>query len=203
MPFWKNFFSKFKGGASNVIQVSFLPEKEYEKPEVIQARKRILIFSIIISLILGLAFWLYFFVQTIAWQTKKTQIEAALKEPTFALSAEDLRKVESLTIRSAPLKNLVSRHLYWTNVFKFLEENTLPNVSYSQFAGSGTTVNLIGRATDYTTLARQILAFKTNSLVKDLKITNLNAQISGKGEVLGINFNLSLTFDPKIFTLTE
>ena len=92
--------------------------------------------------------------------------------------------------------NIIGKHRISSNVFAFLEENTLPNVSFFNFSMSQAgDVNLAGEAEDMPTLSRQFHIFEQNKEYID-KIGNLNSVLGANGKA---RFTLSITLNPKVF----
>jgi len=57
-------------------------------------------------------------------------------------------------------KEILDKHIYWTNFFDFLEIYTIPNVYFGDFsAQSGERVQMIATSRDLMSLAQQIVAF--------------------------------------------
>lgn len=89
---------------------------------------------------------------------------------------------------------LLKNHIYSSEFFKVLEKTTLPTVQWSNFTldTSAGTANLSGKADSYSTLAKQIVAFK------DAKF---DISVSGISFVRdGVRFTASTKFDPEILT---
>ncbi len=85
-----------------------------------------------------------------------------------------------------------------SNIFSFIEENTLPNIWFSNLniLQSANEIKLSGEAENMETLSNQIQVFeRSQDYIKNINILNSQVEPSGK-----INFILSLSLDPKIFT---
>ncbi|MEK7203242.1 MAG: hypothetical protein AAB653_02915 [Patescibacteria group bacterium] len=94
---------------------------------------------------------------------------------------------------------LLNNHIYWTNFFKFLEENTMPDVYYTGFSGdTGGRYFFNAITKNYAGISKQINAMKANSHVINVKAEG--GKIAGRGEKSGINFSLDLEINPDIFT---
>ncbi len=148
-----------------------------------------------IVLALGLAgTYFYFFkvgkdisqqIEGIDQALKKTPEEKELENTL--LSRE--KKIEDF-------QELLSKHKKVLNVFNFLQEKTHPQVWFSEFDFSGKekTVSLFGTANSFTTVGQQILIFREEEFLKNVKLSELSM-----GEEGDIGFSLQLTFDPQIF----
>jgi hypothetical protein len=119
-----------------------------------------------------------------------------LKERTEELEKErtKLRKEGQLTDfqnKLNTLSSLVEQHTYWTTVFEFLQEATLPKVKFNNFSAklSDKSINLNGNTISFTRLAEQMVNFKDNALVDELKLSSL--AISEEGIKFGFKIQLS------------
>lgn len=119
-------------------------------------------------------------------------------------------KVVNIFQKKLELANsLLEKHIYWTNFFKFLEENTLTNVYYtSGFSGDTKGKYSFSAQTDsFSSIADQIMALRLNekiltasadggqlaiSKVED-KDTESNAQSSH------VSFQLQMSIDKDVF----
>lgn len=110
-------------------------------------------------------------------------------------------KILALEKKLELIKNLIDNHIYWTNFFKFLEENTLADVYYSNFSGdtSGQYV-LAATAKDFYTIAEQIKIMRANNQVYRAGTKGGQAASSQDKRAEGVGFNLELSIDPSIFT---
>lgn len=94
-----------------------------------------------------------------------------------------------------------SRHIYWTNLFNFLEANTLKNnIYYQKFSGdiSGKYI-LPTISNDVRAISFQSKHLLMSPLVSDVSVEGeeiVNDENTGK---TSINFNLNLGLDNKIF----
>jgi len=92
---------------------------------------------------------------------------------------------------------LMQNHEFASNVFAFMEEETQSNVWFTQFGldEKSNQIQLTGKAEDMDAFSRQTANFEKNEYVKSLGTLD-----SSLGEAGEINFNFSLTLDPKIFS---
>ncbi len=95
------------------------------------------------------------------------------------------------------LKNLFQNHLYWTAMFKKMEELTIPEVYFSEARFSLSLgkleAGLEGSSGTYTNLARQMVSFQEDSLVEKVKVSGISLD-----EEKGIKFGLSIIFSKDI-----
>jgi|WetSurMetagenome_2_1015567.scaffolds.fasta_scaffold04545_7 hypothetical protein len=93
---------------------------------------------------------------------------------------------------------LLARHVYWTNFFNFLENNTLSNVYFSDFSGDTSgKYSLLA-----TTNSLDVIDAQVKKLLADPSVKSASASDVSIGQTGGnttIKFSLSFLVDPKIF----
>lgn len=96
--------------------------------------------------------------------------------------------------------DIFKNHQFATNVFAFIERQTLPNVWFSRFSlnRKAASVELSGECDDQETFSRQLAIFEKNEYVQNMGL--INSKLGGAGKV---QFNLNLSLDPKIFKYIE
>lgn len=91
-------------------------------------------------------------------------------------------------------------HIYWTNFFKFLEDNTLADIFYFDFIGdTGGKYTLSAFAKDYNTISQQVKAMEKSNKVIEVKAYGGEITEQEKDTPYGVKFNLELSVTPKIF----
>ncbi len=97
------------------------------------------------------------------------------------------------------LEALLNKHIYWTNLFKYLEKNTLEEVSFSAFSGGlDGKYGLDASASDrYFTASEQIKSFAEDEFTTSVSASDLS--LSEEGDVVSIGFNLNIKVKPEIF----
>ena len=112
--------------------------------------------------------------------------------------------------------SLLGKHIYWTNFFKFWEDNLLKNVYFSgDFSGGIEGEYSFSALTDtYTDAANQIRLLRglnsgASSLIKELTITQadysnadkqrIEKELEKSGAESVVAFGLKIKMDPKIF----
>jgi len=107
-------------------------------------------------------------------------------EQNIAKEEAGIKEISGFEAQLKTVSKIFGQHLYWTNFFKFLENNTIKNVYFVNFNGD-TSGNYImdALATNYSDIARQVDTFRN-----DKKITAVEA---GGGEMVkGDNTSQSL-----------
>ncbi len=120
---------------------------------------------------------------------------------------EEAKKILAEQEKIKLAEYVLRKHIYWTNFFKFLEDNTLTEVYYtSSFSGdiNGEYV-LPARAKDFKTILEQVSVMRANDNVKKATVSGGSVVSSAGGEnekddVGGVNFKLDLSINPSIFT---
>ncbi len=123
-------------------------------------------------------------------------------EQQIKQSEKDLNDILSFQKKLKIADELIAKHIYWTNFFKFLEDNTIPDVYYVDFSGDtkgSYTLNAIGK--NYNNISEQLKALKENSKVSGIK-TKGGQMIKESKDNTGsnVNFNLDVIIDPRLFT---
>jgi hypothetical protein len=92
--------------------------------------------------------------------------------------------------------NLLKIHKFASNVFAFMQEQTMPNVWFKQFSldEKNNGVQLSGEADDMSALSRQVSTLEKNKYVK-----NIGTLSSTLGESARIEFSVDITLDQNIF----
>lgn len=164
--------------------------------------------------------------------------EGSLRSETATSNRIDgvKKQIEPLEITAAKIalfqnrlklvSGLLQDHIYWTNFFEFLEDGTMPNVSYASISGDvegGYTFS--AKAKNFRAMVDQVNFFRIKDYVKFVKVTegsyseqgeqenseqeNKDDQAAVKPEESiepkniteeSLSFNLSLEVDPNIFT---
>ncbi len=103
----------------------------------------------------------------------------------------DKKKIDDFTA-------MISHHRISTNVFSFIEENTLPNVWFSNFRLSevSNVINLSGEADTASTLSRQVQIFEQHQdYISNISVLDFQTQDKGN-----IKFSLNLAINPNLFS---
>jgi hypothetical protein len=96
--------------------------------------------------------------------------------------------------RIGNFKDILGKRIYSLNIFKMLEELTLPQVQYTSFNTdlNQLTVILKTEAANYNTLAKQVFVFKEDSRIKKVEFSVINL---GKGGWVSSDLELELNPD--------
>lgn len=98
------------------------------------------------------------------------------------------------------VKTLLDGHASFLPFFEALEKNTLPDVTYDTLAlRADGSVSLSAATTNYTMLARQLLAFEQSEhFVTNANFSSIAASLDQLGAIIGIRFSIALSLDPTL-----
>jgi len=96
---------------------------------------------------------------------------------------------------------ILSKHIYWSNIFKQLEKMTIPEVYYSSINASiEGSITLSASAENYLAVARQYLAYqKFSDTVSKVSFSAL----AGDANTGKVNFTVSLFFLPEAYFIKQ
>lgn len=135
-------------------------------------------------------------------EKRNSQAEQSVRDMDAQIAAREaslapVRDFQGL-VRAAAV--VLDNHEHWTQVLKLLEERALPNVQFGSLAGADTgTLSFEVRATDYTTLAKQIIAFREDPRVLKVTVGTASADFAENNLLKGTRASMTLTVDPSIF----
>jgi len=156
------------------------------------------IFYFTVALLLATIICFAVFALKISFQGKKlAELENKIATSTgTAQQKEEEKKVFEYQEKIDSFANILALHKIPTNILKFFEATTLPNVWFDSFSLDSRSgeIRLTGETEGAVALSRQIEIFEENKLVKS--IANLNSEQTKTG---GIRFNLNMAVDPNIF----
>lgn len=127
-----------------------------------------------------------------------TETEELKKE--ISLLEEDAAKIRDFQNRFKLTSELFDRHVYWTNFFNFLEDNTIKDVYYLSFKGDiGGKYALDSRAKNFQALVSQLNIMRSNENVSEVKIKGGSLSAGEQEGESGTSFNFGLSIRPEIF----
>lgn len=135
-------------------------------------------------------------------EKKNKDAEQAVQNVDARIAARDveLMPVRDFQELSRAAARVLDAHAHWTEVLKLLEERALPDVQFGSLAGAETgTLGFELVARDYTTLAKQIVAFRQDARVRKVSVGTASADIGENDLLKGVRASMSLEIDPAIF----
>lgn len=139
---------------------------------------------------------------------KSTQAKNLAQEKKFSelekniLQEEsDLSKILAFQAKLKIVSQIFEQHLYWTNFFKFLEDNTIKDVYFVNFDGdtSGNYV-LEALAADYGSIDEQVKVFKSNKKITSVSVNGGELTKGDKSDKSLVKFTLNFSVLKNIFT---
>lgn len=131
-------------------------------------------------------------------ESQKAQFIAQNKIKEESLRPELLDQIASLETRLENARALLTNHPFASNVLRVLEQDTHPQVRFSNFsfARDGLKADMSGEAASYRVLARQIGIFEQDPQIQKVDFGGLST--TGEGLV---GFKLTLVFRPSLLQL--
>jgi hypothetical protein len=95
-------------------------------------------------------------------------------------------------------KKILKIHIYPSQLFKMLEELTLPQVQFTDFSAdlSQAKISLKVEAINYNTLAKQIVVFGGDSRIKKIELSEVSLDAAGRA-----GSNLEIELEPSFLRL--
>lgn len=186
------------------VRVSFLEDEELRLAADIPRRRFTLIVTAVVFLALvGGSYAL------LTWQGDRARTN--LSDVNGRISAVETKITERQTAWSAyqdleprlkALGVLLDGHVAPTRIFYGLENNTVPDVSYSSFTLSPDgRVTLSVTAASFESAARQIVALRRSGLAADVQAMGYQAAYDAKSGVLqSVNFQIAMTLAPAVMS---
>lgn len=187
------------------VHVSLLDEQTMRDLHInIPKRKFTLVFlSILFAAIFGSAYLLLDQATAQAVSEQKL-IQSRYNEVKESISTEQgkWRAFQDLEPRLIALNDLLETHVSANKVLKFLESNTLKDVSYTSFMMSSEgRINMAVTAGSYDAAARQLMIFEDSPMVKAAEANSFN--IGEKDGQSFVSFQLVLYLQPDALLFKE
>lgn len=176
-----------------MANLSFIPKKEPQfEPPVGQKFGLLGAFALVIFLIsLLILAALYFYERGVKTNANKMAREIEKQKEEFDPALINELISVSKSIEAA--KTVVGEHRVVSPIFALLEENALPQTYFQKFSKNKNSVSLEGEAENYLEIVKQVLIFRTNPLVQEIKFSKL-----AKGSRDKISFALEIILKPEI-----
>ncbi|MDD5071933.1 MAG: hypothetical protein PHQ42_04340 [Patescibacteria group bacterium] len=167
----------------------------------------LLIYMVLAALAVGAAYgWL-------SWRGSQKSKESRYFVEQFSELDKEIAKIEEEAKKVLVFKkklnlasSLLDQHVYWTNFFGFLEENTLTDVYYSDFSGDNKgKYNLSASAKSFSAIQAQVKRLLASEYVSVVSVNQAGISTGGNkaGDIDGVAFDLKLVIDPSIFTSVQ
>lgn len=155
------------------------------------------IFYFVVSLMIATIFCYIIFLVKNNFQRRDIAKEiAALQTVGTEQQKEYEKNVITYQGKINDFANLLRNHEFASNVFAFMQEQTMPNVWFKQFSldRKNSSVQLSGESDNLDAFSRQVANFEKNEYVKN--IVTLNSSLASSARVA---FNINLVLSQDIF----
>lgn len=99
------------------------------------------------------------------------------------------------------ISQVFKQHIYWSNFFKFLEDNTIKDVYYTGFSGdTGGNYSLNAVANNYGNISEQVETLKNNDKTASVKADGGELMTGDEKNKNRVKFNLNFSVSKDIFT---
>ena len=168
-------------------------EQFVTEPAAVGFPWRLFIFSLVLFLLSVLIYFGLKFGYETYLQKQSASVDSQLSQLANAVSQQDQQQFMNFYSQLVNLKTVFGSHVFSANVFPFLEQNTLPQVYYTnaKFTASSDDLTLAGQAASLQVLAEQMAEFEQSS---ELRLATLTATNFNPGGT--VSFSIDLTFQP-------
>ncbi|TAL20389.1 hypothetical protein EPN90_01125 [Patescibacteria group bacterium] len=191
------------GGAQ--LRVSLIP-RAAERAAGPARGGRTIIISVIASLfVAGLAYGaVWFYVSGKKNEALAHEARQAAAEQSVKAAGAELKEARLLARQIKSVKKLLSERPRWSQFFTFLEEQTHPEVTFSQLATEGPDGAVFSaEARSYRALAEQVNAWTVAKEIKEVQVSGISAEITPGGELKTVKLTIRLRFEPSLVHKTK
>lgn len=175
-----------------------------EVPVIFEKKKNLYTLGAFAILSFFLVFEVYFFLYS--WERQEIRKKATALEEEVARLDQEIASYRTDAAPATDFRNkitsaspLFNNHIYWNNLFSFLERNTLADVYYSGFSGDTSgAYALHSWVKDFRAISFQLKTVLNDNHVANAKISN--EEVNGGDQSLGVKFDLGISVKPGIFT---
>lgn len=128
----------------------------------------------------------------------KKQWESKIENQKKQLQVNTIDRLFAISDELTATRELLSSHVYTSNVFAFLQEVTHPQVQFLSFTFSrdAKKIDLTAAASSYRTVAEQISFLEGHPQVEQVDFGGLTSGDKGL-----VNFNLAIIFKPSLLKI--
>ncbi len=113
---------------------------------------------------------------------------------------KDLTPVRDFQALVQAEAKVLANHDHWTQALKLLEGDALPLVQFGSLSGADTgAMSFDVFASDYTTLAKQIVAFRNDPRVQKAEVGTASADFGENDLLKGVRAQVTMTINPAVF----
>lgn len=122
-------------------------------------------------------------------------------------SVDEIQQKQIITFFSqmTNIQTLLSKYKTFSQIFDFIERNTYPKVSYSDFKFSAAEmeIKIEGTAPDYNYLIKELALYNQSPEVKTVHLENSSSQEGSKDVRFSVKLILDPQFKPQIIQASE
>jgi len=136
-------------------------------------------------------------------QVKIQEQDKKFNEITEKIKQEEagLEEITDFQARLKTVSQISANHIYWTNFFKFLEDNTLKDVYYTGFGGdTGGVYSLDVIASKFSNISEQVNVLRNNKKVTNVQAAGGEFAPGETPDKNKVKFTLSFSILNTIFT---
>ncbi|TSA46378.1 hypothetical protein D4R51_00255 [bacterium] len=172
-------------------QPKTLNEQFVAEPVSVGLPWRLLIFSVVIFALSLLIYFGFSVGYESYLSSRSDDLDKQLNQLSDSISQQDQQRFIGFYSQMANLKTVLSQHIFSSNIFSFLEKNTLPQTFYTEAKFQATALNLElqGRTVSLQTLAQQLAQFERAVEIQTAILKSTNFNESGS-----VDFVMNLTF---------
>jgi Tfp pilus assembly protein PilN len=189
--------------AKKKFGITLMPTELAAAPEIRRTKQMTILMIVILILgaVLGGSYGiLRWYEEKVAADLKKVETDLMAANQQIKNLDEKKNQAQILQKQLKVVDKLLDQHLHWTNLFAFLEENTIPDVYFLNLVGaSDGQITMSAAAKSYKDIAQQIIAFRENERVEKVSITSASASVDPEGLIIEVDFDAKLKLKPEIF----
>ncbi len=173
--------------------INLVPEGFRQKTE--KSSNKLIIFPIIL-IVAAIVIYAGLFIYKKTLSEEVSRLDNEIVQINQEISQELETEVVNFQKHLSSLKKMLNEHIYYSNVFRLIEEKTVSTVSFENFVGSvqNKRIELKGKAISFSSLAKQVAAFK-----KAKEVNKVNFSSATVGAVGGIDFEIALFLKEEAF----
>jgi len=127
---------------------------------------------------------------------RSNELTAEIKQAEIGL-----KEISEFQAKLKTVSQIFARHIYWTNLFKFLEDNTIKDVYYTGFSGDTSGIySLDAVGAKFGNISEQVGVFRNNEKIAEVLTLGGEAAAGDAADKNGVKFNINLSILKSIFT---
>lgn len=186
-----------EGNAFSGLRVSLMPSELEGKAPPDLGRGLMILGLVIIVETIAIGAGYFFVSKAIDGRIgRRGQLETQLDQLNKDVVKQEAAAKEAAAYNGQVLaaQEALDNHVFWTKFYAFLEARTRPTIKYLNFSGDAdsgiVTLDAVGRT--FRDVAEQIVAFKEDPMIVDVRTASASAKVNEKGEVTGVAFTMVL-----------